>query len=113
MKHPEPFLLHILDELVFLKKHTSGLSFGAFLKDEVLKRSVVRSLEVIGEAVKNLPLDFRKENPDVPWKEIAGLRDILIHDYFGIDYRAVWDIVKHQVPVLEKQVKGLLKGMKK
>ena len=69
---------------------------------------VVRNLEIIGEAVKNIPEDVKRDNPDVEWRKIAGLRDILIHAYFGIDVEVVWDIVKNKVPKLKEKVENIL-----
>jgi len=86
----EAFLRHILDEI------------------EVLKRACVRSLEVIGEAVKNLSEDFKERNPEVEWKKIAGLRDKLIHRYFGVDWDIVWDIIKNKLPDLEEKIRKLI-----
>ncbi len=67
----------------------------------------MRSLEVIGEAVKNLPVEFKEQYPDVEWKKIAGMRDMLIHNYFGVNYKVVWDVVKNQVPDLRKKIESL------
>jgi len=68
----------------------------------------VRNLEIIGEAVKNIPDEVKKGNPDVEWKKIAGLRDILIHVYFGIDVEVVWDIVKNKIPKLKEKIEEIL-----
>jgi uncharacterized protein with HEPN domain len=83
-------------EMEYLLKSSKDLNFDEFMQDEDLIRSFTRSLEIIGEATKNLPNNFRNKYPQVPWKEMAGLRDILIHQYFGVDYKSVWDIVKKQ-----------------
>ena len=79
-----------------------------FLKNETLKRSFVRSLEVIGEATKNLPEDFRAKYPQIPWRRMAGMRDKLIHDYFGIDYDVVWDVAKNQINNLNFEIKKII-----
>lgn len=109
MKHPEPFLRHILDEIQYLIKNSKIVSYEELITDETLKRSFVRSLEIIGEATKNLPPSFRKKYPQVDWKKIAGLRDVLIHKYFVINYEAVWDIIKNQIPELKEKIETLLK----
>ena len=69
----------------------------------------MRSLEVVGEAVKNLSDEFRKKYPEIPWKEIAGMRDKLIHEYFGVNYRIVWKTVQQEIPKLKKQVEEIMK----
>jgi len=104
LKQAEPFLRHIREEAQYILSAASGLTYDAFISDETLKRSLVRSLEVIGEATKNIPLSFRNRNPQIEWKKMAGLRDVLIHHYFGVDYRAVWDIVKNRMPTLAGQI---------
>ncbi len=83
------YLRHIRAEIHFINEYAGGIEFEAFLADEVLKRAILRSLEIIGEAVKKLPDDLRKNYPDVPWRLIAGTRDKLIHDYIGVDYTVV------------------------
>ena len=98
------FLNDILKCIQKIQKYTKGKSYDDFIKDELLVDGIVRNLEVIGEAVKNIPADFRKKYPTVEWKKIAGLRDILIHEYFGIDYELLWDIVKNKIPELEVQI---------
>ncbi len=94
-------LHHIQDEISFITKSTSNRSKSDFLEDEVLKRAVVRSIEIIGEAVKKLPTDFKNKHMDIDWRAIAGTRDRLIHGYFGIDYEIIWDIVEKEIPHLK------------
>lgn len=93
---------HILDETRFLLEQTSGMKKEEYLKDEVRKRAFVRSIEIIGEAVKKLPADFRAKHPDLKWRLIAGMRDKLVHEYFGIDHDIVWDVATNKVVELEK-----------
>ena len=102
------YLQHILDEARFLRASSSGVSKEAFLQDETLKRACVRSLEVIGEAVKRVPDAVRQQYPQIEWRAIAGMRDRLIHDYFGVDYEIVWDVVTRKVPTLEQEVTHIL-----
>jgi len=89
-KLPEEYLKHILDETNYLIKSSKDLEEEKFSRDETLQKAFVRSLEIIGEAVKNLPKEFTQVNTQVDWKSIAGMRDRLIHGYFGIDYEIVW-----------------------
>jgi uncharacterized protein with HEPN domain len=105
---PDDYLGHILLETAFILDESKELEKESFLKDEILKRAMVRSLEVIGEATKNLPDEFKQKHPQIPWRQIAGMRDRLIHAYFGVDYDIVWDVLVNQIPVLHSQVKALL-----
>lgn len=91
---------HILEETAFILNHTENLSREAYLKDEVLCRASIRSLEIIGEATKKLSEDFKNKNSNIEWKKIAGTRDKLIHDYYGIDYDIVWDILTSKIIAL-------------
>ena len=86
------YLKHIRDECSYILSVTGeGLSKTDFLNDETIKRAVVRSLEIIGEATKKIPADFKVKYDSVHWKNMAGMRDRLIHDYIGVDYSIVWD----------------------
>ena len=107
---PRDYLRHILVEADYLIGRSDGLSFDAFVGDETLRRAFVRSLEIIGEATKKVPDDFRSANPAVEWRAIAGMRDVLIHDYFGVDFELVWDVVRNRVPELRGQIAAILKA---
>ncbi len=108
MKQLKPYLSHILEEAEYLLHDSAGLSYSEFENNETLKRSFVRALEVIGEAAKSIPGDFREKYPGIPWKDMAGLRDVLIHHYFGINYMLVWDVVKNKVPKLKDNVQTVI-----
>ena len=107
---PRDFLRHILVEAEYLISQTAGLTFDAFVANPTLCRAFVRSLEIIGEATKKVPMDLRAQYPDVDWRGMAGMRDRLIHDYFGVDYELVWDVVQHRVPELRQQLESILKA---
>lgn len=108
-KLPEEYLKHILQEANFLLEKSQNLSLGGFIKDEVKTRAFSRSLEIIGEAAKKVSEEFRLSHADIDWKAMAGMRDRLIHDYFGVDYEIVWDVVTNEIPKLKSQLEELLK----
>ena len=87
-----------------VERYTRGVSYQKFLKNIKTQDAVVRNLEIIGEAVKNISADFKKKHKNVEWKNIAGMRDKLIHHYFGVNWEIVWDVVKEKLPELKKQV---------
>ena len=87
-----------------------GLTWERFSSDETLRRAFVRSLEVIGEATKKVPEDFRAQHSSVEWRSMAGMRDRLVHDYFGVDYELVWDVVQNRIPELRRQVSSMLEA---
>lgn len=102
------YLEDILEATRKIKVYTGSLSKSAFLEDEKTIDAVVRNLEVIGEAVKQFPENLRTQHPTVEWKKVAGLLDILIHEYFGLDAEIVWDIVLNKVPALDREVRTML-----
>lgn len=107
---PRDYLRHIAAEADFLIRESSTVTPEAFQSNEVLRRAFVRSLEIIGEAAKKLPSDFRAQHPSIEWRRIAGMRDRLIHDYFGVDYDLIWDVVQNRIPELRKQLAALLES---
>lgn len=107
-KQPVEFLKHIADECNFLLSVNTELSKDDFLEDETLKRAIVRSLEIIGEATKKIPADFKVKWNIIKWKNMAGMRDRLIHDYMGVNYSIVWDVFKNKIPELSIQINHVL-----
>jgi uncharacterized protein with HEPN domain len=102
------YLQHILDETAYLIMTSNGLDRDTFTQDETLKRAYARSIEVIGEAVKQLPDELRQKYPGIDWRAMAGMRDRLIHHYFGVDYEIVWDVVVNKVPELDTEIRKIL-----
>ena len=107
---PREYLRHILHEADYLLATRKGLTLDAFLADETLRRAFVRSIEVIGEAAKKVPDNFRVKHPGIEWRAITGMRDRLIHDYFGVDYEIVWDVVQNHIPELRNQIAAILEA---
>jgi len=104
-KDPIEYLKHIRDESLFIISVVQKeITKEDFLENETLKRAIVRSLEIIGEATKKIPADFKFKWDRIMWKEMAGMRDRLIHDYMGVNYSIVWDVVKNKIPELYNQI---------
>jgi len=107
------YLQHILDETAYLIDRAKDLNKDAFMQDETLKRAFVHSLEIIGEATKNVSAEFRQKYSHIDWRAIAGMRDRLIHRYFGIDYDIVWDVVINKVPLLQQDIQQIIQNESK
>jgi uncharacterized protein with HEPN domain len=105
---PLEYLRHILAEAEYLLENSAALSKEEFLESETLRRAFVRSLEVIGEAGRKVPEAFREQCPQIEWRAMVGMRDRLIHGYFGVDYDLVWDVIKHKIPELKREIKEIL-----
>jgi len=110
LKKDEIFIRHIFDEINFIMDKSKGLKYENLMKDETLKRAFLRSLEIIGEVTKNIAMDFREDHSDIKWKELAGLRDKLIHEYFGVKWEIVWDVIENISPKLKRQFENILKS---
>lgn len=110
-KDPSIFLGHIVESIEEVQNHTKGLSKKDFLESILVQDAVFRRLEIIGEAVRNIPAPLRKKYKDIPWEKIAGTRNILIHEYFGVDLDLVWLVVKKELPVLKRNIKKILEKL--
>jgi len=104
-------LQHIKDESIFILNNTANKRLQDVLQDPVLNRAIIRSLEIIGEASKKLSGEFKLSHSKIEWKKMAATRDKLIHDYFGIDYEIVWDIIENKLPDLHKEVSSILENL--
>lgn len=102
MKRDKLYLSHIMQAISDLESHTKGLDFNNFSKNILVQDGVMRKLEIIGEASKRLSEEFRSSVPEIPWKDICGMRDKLIHDYIGVDLMAVWKTATEDVQDLKK-----------
>lgn len=98
------FLHHILDELDFLLAESAKVQREEFMRNKVLQHAFERSIEIIGEATKQLPASVRQKHPAVPWREMAGMRDVLIHRYFGVDYQLVWEVASVKAADLRPKI---------
>ena len=112
-KDPKIFLHHILESMMEIENHIRDISEEVFSRDVKTQDAVVRRIEIIGEATKNLPTSFKEEHPEVELREIAGMRDKLIHHYFGIKMDAVWKTSKEDIPKLKKQITKILGSLEK
>jgi uncharacterized protein with HEPN domain len=104
------YVRHMLDEARYLEGAAAGSGSGsaAFLANPTPQRAFVRSLEIIGEAAEHVSEPFRARHPAIPWRAMAGMRDRVIHDYLGVDYEIVWDVVKNKVPLLRHELEQVI-----
>ncbi len=103
------YIEDVKDAIQKIEKYTIGLDFDTFVKDEKTIDAVIRNLSIIGEAVKNFPNELRSKYPQIPWKEITGIRNKAIHEYFGIDEDILWKTIKEDLPPFKKQISEILK----
>ncbi len=110
MKEPKVYLDDILESIKKIEHYIDGLTDMRFVDDSAIQDAVMRRLEIIGEAVKHLPNEMKTNYPDIPWKDIAGMRDILIHEYAGVQIERVWRTAKDDLPSLKQVVLKLIKA---
>lgn len=103
-KNVNIFLEHILEAINLIEEYIKDKKKSDFLESKQLQDSVIRRIEIIGEAIKNIPDDFKNTHENIPWKEITGMRDILIHQYFGVDLELTWEVIITDLPTLKKQI---------
>ena len=104
------YLHHILAEVQYLLEQSEGLNRDEFIEDETLKRAFVRSLEIIGEATKQVSDGLRQKYGHIEWRSMAGMRDRLIHGYFSVDYDIVWDVVHNKLPALQEELEHIIQA---
>jgi uncharacterized protein with HEPN domain len=110
VKNDGPYLHHVLDALAQLETYARE-GRARFLADRMLQEAVIRNFEVLGEAVKNLSAQTKASHPEVPWKSVAGLRDKLIHEYFGVNKALLWDVLDSEVPALRKSIAAIIANL--
>jgi len=110
-KDDSVYLRHVLDAICRIEEYTRGITHENFLRSHLRQDAVIRQIEVIGEAVKKLSPELKGRHPEIPWKDVAGMRDKLIHDYFGVDLDAVWDTVKKDIPPLKDEIREVIKTL--
>ncbi len=104
------YLNDILDAVIKVQYFIKGMTFDTFKADDKTVFAVIRAMEIIGEAVKHIPNDVRLSNPSIPWKSMAGMRDVLIHDYFGVDPESIWITARDKISPLEPILQQILEG---
>ncbi len=106
-REPELYLRDILDSIIKIENFVKNLSYEKFVESEMVQDAVIRNIEIIGEAVKNLPDETKKLQPDIPWNKIIDMRNKVIHEYFGVDTEILWKTITDDLPKLKQQVEAI------
>mgnify|MGYP002624423018 CR=1 FL=1 len=104
-------LQHVLDAIETIEDYISSADFEAFSENSMMRDACIRQLQVIGESCKNVHAELREKYPDVPWRQIVGLRNIVIHEYFGVDEKVIWEVIQQDLPVFKQQVADIISGI--
>ena len=110
-KNIKIFLEHILESINLIEEYIKNKNKADFLNSKQLQDAIIRRIEIIGEASKNISDNFKKSHTEIPWKQITGMRDILIHQYFGVDLDLTWEVIETDLPKLKKQLIELNKEL--
>ncbi len=102
------FIEHIIESIELIEQYAADLTPDKFKENMAMQDAIIRRLEIIGEAVKNIPSGFRTKHSEIPWKQMAGMRDVLIHEYFDIDLSLTWAVVKRELPPVKEKLQKLL-----
>ena len=97
-----------MESINAIESHTRGVTRENFIESALIQDAVIRRIEIIGEATKNISMEFRSKHPDIPWRSMAGMRDVLIHEYFGVDLILIWDTVINKIPKLKMQIEEII-----
>jgi uncharacterized protein with HEPN domain len=107
-KDDSVYLRHILDAISRIEEYTHGIKYQDFMNNHLVQDGVIRQIEIVGEATKRLSKETRGRHPEIPWKDMSGMRNKLMHGYFGVDLDAVWDTVERDIPTLKKKLKEIV-----
>ncbi|HAZ28402.1 MAG TPA: hypothetical protein DCY48_01340 [Candidatus Magasanikbacteria bacterium] len=108
-REPLAYLHDIQESIEHIEAYTQPHTFESFVRDQQIQDAVVRRIEIIGEAVKQLPLAIRHTYPEIPWRDVAGMRDILIHEYYRVDLPTAWEVAIRDLPKLKRQIQNLIR----
>lgn len=109
---PQEYLADMREAIVRIQSYTSESTYGQFLADSKTQDAVVRNIEILGETAKHLPATLTSTYPEIEWKSIAGMRDKLVHDYFGVNMDILWDVLTTKLPRLLKQIDDIIQAMR-